>query len=336
MITKDFQQLLEQCRIQLVDGKPLGEILREHPAQADQLEPLLQAAELARKLPKPTASQAAFLRGKELLLDEVAELQQKGHFLKIGTNPDLGRYSVHGKAILKNLLVGKENTDMKLVPRFAIYTLITVLVAGFFTFNASASSRPGDALYGLKLGWEKAQLALAFSDDAKLELEQEFDLERISEVQSLLGEGREAQVEFYGWIEAKDGNAWTISGIMVQIDPSTELKGLLEVGTEVKVEAVTQSDGSLLALEIYPASAEQSGDSSDDDAILETQEVEDESETPESEIESETPEGDETEAPEDSDGGDDSSGSKSTPEAEKTDRPDDSSGSGKTETEDDD
>ena len=64
---------------------------------------------------------------------------------------------------------------MKLITRLAIYVLVTVLVGGFFTISASASSLPGDALYGLKLGWEQAQLAFTFGDDAHEELEEEIE-----------------------------------------------------------------------------------------------------------------------------------------------------------------
>ncbi len=75
---------------------------------------------------------------------------------------------------------------------------------------------------------------------------------------------------------------------MVQIDANTELKGLLEIGTLVKVEALTQEDGSLLAIEIYPGSGFQSDSSDDDFDGTETSEVENESGTPDVD-ESETP-----------------------------------------------
>ena len=153
---------------------------------------------------------------------------------------------------------------MKLLPRLAIYGLMTVLIAGFFTVNASASSLPGDSLYGLKLGMEQAQLALTFNDDARLELEDEFEDERLDEVGALLGEGREEDVEFRGVIESKGEGSWVVSGISVFVDAQTELKGALEVGDLVKVEALTQTDGSLLAIEIYVEGADLDGDLNDD------------------------------------------------------------------------
>ena len=152
---------------------------------------------------------------------------------------------------------------MKLFPRLALYGLMTVLIAGFFTVNASASSLPGDSLYGLKLSWEQAQLALTFDVDSRHDLEMEFEDERLEEVESLLGEGRQEDVEFHGLIESKADGSWVISGISVVVDTQTELKGYLEVGNFVNVEALTQEDGSLLALEIYGEGADL--DDMDDD-----------------------------------------------------------------------
>ncbi len=153
---------------------------------------------------------------------------------------------------------------MKFLPRLAIYGVMTVLIAGFFTVNASASSLPGDGLYGLKRGWEQARLALSFNDGTRQELESEFEDERLDEVESLLGEGREEDVEFRGLIEVKSEGTWVVSGISVAVDAQTELKGALEVGDLVKVEALTQADGSLLALEIYGEGADLDGDMNDD------------------------------------------------------------------------
>jgi hypothetical protein len=42
--------------------------------------------------------------------------------------------------------------------RLAMVTLVLVLSGGFFTISASASSQPGDLLYGLRLGLERAGL----------------------------------------------------------------------------------------------------------------------------------------------------------------------------------
>ncbi len=247
----DLELLLEECRKEIAAGRSLKDILADNPVQAERLEPLLKAIIFTSSMSKPKVSESAVLQGKNRLLSEVDDLRNKDHFLKFGTKEHNLRYSGRWFENIRNLLVGQENTDMKLLPRMAIYLVITVLIGGFFTVNASASSLPGDALYGLKLNWEQAQLALTFSDERELELEDGFELERLSEVESLLSEGREEDVEFYGVIEEMGDSFWIVSGVTLSVGPETDIMDSLEIGDLVKVEAVTREDGSLFALEIY-------------------------------------------------------------------------------------
>ena len=267
MNKKEFEQILDQSLAQLENGAVLEAILKENPQYSAELEPLLRASILARSLPQPNY-QDSQTEGRNRLLAEVDRMKERGAFAKNGTKSVFSRYAGQWFKNIGTLLFGKENTEMKLLPRLAIYGLMTVLIAGFFTVNASASSLPGDGLYGLKISVEQAQLALTFDDDARQELEDEFEDERLDEVESLLGEGREEDVEFHGVIESKGEGNWVVSGISVFVDAQTELKGALEVGDLVKVEALTQADGSLLALEIYGEGADLDGnidDDSDDD-----------------------------------------------------------------------
>ena len=266
MNRQKFEFLLAECLDQLEEGESLQSILDTYPQQANRLKPLLQAALVSRSLPKPEPSQEAVRSGKNRLLAEVDILRQENKFIKKRTRwafiPNSRRWFNN----IGDLLAGRENFEMKLFPRLAIYVLVTVLVGGYFAVSASASSLPGDALYGLKLGWEQVQLALTFGDDAQEDLEEEFESERIFEVEDLLEEGREEEIVFFGTIEEKGSSAWIISGITVQIDQNIELEGILEVGTLVEVEALTQEDGSLLALEISAEMDDDSGDDMDDDS----------------------------------------------------------------------
>ena len=223
---------------------------------------------MARSLPKPDY-QKSMREGRNRLLGAADQMIKDNSFTKNEPKFTFFRYSGQWFKNISDLLVGKENTEMKFLPRLAIYGVMTVLIAGFFTVNASASSLPGDGLYGVKLGWEQARLALTFNDDTQKELENEFENERLDEVESLLGEGREEDVEFQGLIEKKGEGTWVVSGINLAVDAQTELKGALEVGDLVKVEALTQTDGSLLALEIYGEGADlvdMSDDDLDDDS----------------------------------------------------------------------
>jgi hypothetical protein len=263
MNRKEFEQILDRCIGRLEEGASLGEILQDYPEQAARLESLLKAAYLARSLPNEEGNKSQ-RENRNRLLAEADRLATEGIFMKNGTKMKKRRYSGQWFKNFSNLLVGKENAEMKLIPRLALYGLMTVLIAGFFSVNASASSLPGDSLYRLKLGWEQAQLALTFDEDSRHELELEFEHERLDEVESLLGEGRQEDVEFHGLIESKADGSWVISGISVVVDARTELKGSLEVGDLVKVEALTQADSSLLALEIYADGADMDEDLNDD------------------------------------------------------------------------
>jgi hypothetical protein len=268
MNTIKFEQILDQCLGRIQAGEPLQAVLADYPAQAERLRPLLKAARLGSQMPRHRASDQVRSAAEARLLQEFERMKNQANFGPAGTKPAFSRYSNQLWTKLTQFIGIKENFDMKLAPRLAVYALITVLAAGFFTVNASASSLPGDPLYGLKRGWEQARMTFTFSDPARQELESELEEERREEVNSLLSDGRSAEVEYYGVIEEKTDSGWLIGGYQVQIGPDTELKGALEIGTRVKVEALTQEDGSLLAVEIYlDLDEDMMDDSSDDDEM---------------------------------------------------------------------
>src|SRR5690606_40545715 len=62
--------------------------------------------------------------------------------------------------------------------------------------------------------------------------------------------------EFFGTVEAMNGNVWTISGQQVVVTATTEIKNTIVVGSLVKVHATPQADGTPLAREIELARGE--------------------------------------------------------------------------------
>ena len=60
----------------------------------------------------------------------------------------------------------------------------------------------------------------------------------------------ENTVEIQGVLGLDELGNWTIDGIVVAIDPDTEIEGGLVVGQTVEIEGVLQEDGTILALEI--------------------------------------------------------------------------------------
>ncbi len=74
-------------------------------------------------------------------------------------------------------------------------------------------------------------------------------------LQGDLSEEEGTKVEFYGVIESVAEGVYSINGLTVNTDSSTEVKGDLAVGDLVKVEGLLNADGTILAYEIKPAFA---------------------------------------------------------------------------------
>jgi hypothetical protein len=251
MNNHEIERILDDCLDRMRDGKSLQTILNDYPQCAPQLESLLKTAELGKYLPRYTSSPIAKKEGNIRLLNEVKVMKLRQKFQNNETKRKNLRFTERVRNEFDKLYQVKENINMKLVFRLTTYLLMTVIVAGFFTVGASASSLPGEPLYGIKRGWEKAQMALTFSEKNQQELENKLEQIRQEEVASLLSVGRSERVEYYGVIENKEELVWIIGGNLVKITSETELMGELENGAWVKVEAFTQEDGSLLALMIY-------------------------------------------------------------------------------------
>jgi hypothetical protein len=245
-----FDLILEDCLSRIDRGESLPEVVDSYPALESHLEPLLQVALMGRRLPKPVPSSDGFRIGKNMLLAEMNKIQQANTFRQNGYNPDSSRLTERWLGRITRLIQVKRTTRLTPIYRFAVVGLVLILMGGFFTVNASASSLPGDVLYDLKLGLEQARIFFTFDQDARQELVLAFEKGRVSEVELLLETGREEEVEFGGVIEQKGESIWIIKGFSVQIAPATEMKGDPEIGSEVDVAATTQEDGTLQASEI--------------------------------------------------------------------------------------
>jgi hypothetical protein len=84
----------------------------------------------------------------------------------------------------------------------SIFLIFALLASGTGVAYAAEGSLPGDGLYGVKLGLESTRLALTFSPQARGDYLRGLADERLSEIQSLLQEGRNgdlpAAVDSYG------------------------------------------------------------------------------------------------------------------------------------------
>ena len=87
-----FERILDQSLAQLENGARLEAILKENPRYSAELEPLLQAATLARSLPQPNY-QDSQTEGRNRLMAEVDRMKATGAFAKNGTKSVFSRYS---------------------------------------------------------------------------------------------------------------------------------------------------------------------------------------------------------------------------------------------------
>jgi hypothetical protein len=252
MIRQRITHSLENCLNRLDKGESLQEVLETYPAQADRLKKLLGLAMVSRALPKPVPSKAAERVGKNYLLESMHILQYANAFRKMDPHPvsRQGRESWLSRTLSP---ISVKILQLKPVYRLAMIGLVLILAGSFFTINASASSLPGDTLYDLKLGLEQVQMFFTFDDEAKQELALTFERERLFEVKALLAEGRSEYVDFSVIVDKANKSNRIISGIAVQVDPEINLDDNLEEGTKVEVAAVTQEDGTLLALKVSDA-----------------------------------------------------------------------------------
>jgi hypothetical protein len=60
------------------------------------------------------------------------------------------------------------------------------------------------------------------------------------------------EVEFTGSVQAIDAAAWDIDGTTIGVNANTEIRGSIAVGQRVKVKALRQGNGQLIALQIEP------------------------------------------------------------------------------------
>jgi hypothetical protein len=82
------------------------------------------------------------------------------------------------------------------------------------------------------------------------------------------------EIELFGLVEAMAADAWTIAGREVLISDTTEFKDSVALGDHVKVHALVQADGSLIAREIELDNSslidENEDDGGEDDEAIES------------------------------------------------------------------
>lgn len=214
---------LDECLRALEAGAGLEAALARYPDLADELRPLLLAAQAARPAEPLRVPRQSETASRARLLARAQALRRARP-----AGPWWGQLW----GTLRPAALG-----------------LTILLAGIFStaglVSASAQSVPGDVLYGVKRAAETVQLSLTLNPAARASLEAEFDRRRLSEAEWVAAQGRAVAVMFEGLVEQQAGERWQVAGLRVMA-PAGVGAGI-GVGARVEVAGVSQPDGSIRA-----------------------------------------------------------------------------------------
>jgi len=220
-MSEKLYEALEVCLNALETGADLGSVLKRFPDLEDELAPILEASQQARLLAIPEVPEKAYQRG-------------------------IMRVLQHANAMRNPVTKPRQRWAMFSFPRLAasLAVAFVLMLSGTGLVRAADTALPGDNLYSVKRTWEDVRLVLSFDPEIRGELEDEFEDERLHEIDELLGEGRHESISFAGVVTEQNGDQWVVSGISVQITPDSHLPvGTVSVGDSIAVEGRTNAQG---------------------------------------------------------------------------------------------
>ena len=167
--SKEFDNILEECleRV-LTGGETVEQCLASYPEQADELEPLLQTALLAKG---------------------AVDIKPRPEFRA------RARYQFQSE--LREMELKRERRFFGWQPRWAtvVIAVVVLLVASSSTVMAASNSMPDEPLYPVKLATEAVRVALTPSDLGKAELYVQLADKRVAEIARMADKGKAEQVE---------------------------------------------------------------------------------------------------------------------------------------------
>jgi len=177
--SNEFAWILEDCLQRLRSGQSSEDCLADYPDHAEQLRPLLHVAAHIKTAPTPQPRLQAVQQGRKRMLAAASSNLGDISSMQAVSTGAFSRYTVRIFTSLKEFYFGKEIHGMKLALRFAIDFAVLLVIGGVLAVNASASSLPGDPLYGVKRTWEDVRLTLTLNDPARQQLQNQFQQLRI-------------------------------------------------------------------------------------------------------------------------------------------------------------
>jgi len=233
-VNEDIENVLDKCISEMESGVPLEACIARYPSLAAQLEPLLRLVLEIRSLGQEPAPAPLNLRaGRQRVLREAARL-------RVSQQEKERTRQVPWWLNLQTLL--RRSAAAAVV---ASVLLVTILGAG--TVAISANSLPGDTLYPVKRIGEEVQLLLTLDHESKALLVERLDARRREEALAISSSQRVAELSFRGQVESVQGELWNIGGVPIRTSDETRVGDDVQVGTFVRVEVRSLSDGTLLA-----------------------------------------------------------------------------------------
>ena len=218
-MNEKMYETIEVCLQAVETGADIESVLKRYPQMTEELRPILEASIQAGSLAATSVPEDAMRRGRARVLQHAAEMRESA------VAPKKSRF-----------VFGRLATSLALALIF--------ILSGTGLVRASNGALPGDNLYPIKRTWEDMRLLLVFSPEGREELEDEFERERVHEVDELLTEGRHETIAFAGLVTAQNGDYWVVSGIPVQITPDSKLPvDPVTVGASIIVEGRTNLQG---------------------------------------------------------------------------------------------
>jgi len=132
--------------------------------------------------PTPPRDPQRAVQGREGFLQQARSLGRP-------VSPAPARRLIGWRGLLR-LLTRHENWPMTKVAALLMSIVLFLGGGAGLTAYASQDALPGDALYGIKSGLEQTQLALSSTAAGDFELHMQFAAERLSEITTLVAEGR--------------------------------------------------------------------------------------------------------------------------------------------------
>lgn len=220
---------LEFCLQEMERGAEIESVLTRFPEHAEELRPILRTAAKAQKMAVATPDADVARRSRARVMQHAAELRES-------------RVAPRRPRNVIPLL-------QRLVLSFGLAAIF--LLSGSGLLSASASALPGEQLYPVKRGWENIRLFFIFDSEARALLEDEFENERLHEVNELLAEGRDEVIEFAGVFMQVNGVTY-ISGLQVILPEGMPIPAN---GDAVIVSGQTNAQGfvEIISLEVLPA-----------------------------------------------------------------------------------